>query len=51
MVLAKAVDIPSLTAANYSTVYNLFSLVIASMLFTSLFLLLSRGRVTARYRR
>jgi bacteriorhodopsin len=50
MVLAKAVNIPSLTATNYSTVYNLFSLVIASMVFTSLFLLLSRGRVAPRYR-
>ena len=50
MVLAQAVDIPSLTASNYSTVYNLFSLVIASMVFTSLFLLLSRGRVAPRYR-
>lgn len=50
MVLAKAVDIPSLTATNYSTVYNLLSLVIASMLFTALFLLLSRSRVAPRYR-
>ena len=50
MVLAKAVDIPSLTATNFSTVYNLFSLVIASMLFTALFLLMSRGRVAPRYR-
>jgi bacteriorhodopsin len=50
MVLAKAVDVPSLTATDYSTVYNLFSLVIASMLFTALFLLLSRGRVAPRYR-
>ena len=44
------VNIPSLTAGQYNTVYNLFSLVIASMLFTALFLLLSRGRVTPRYR-
>ena len=50
MALATAVDIPSLTASNYATVYNLFSLVIASMLFTALFLVLSRGRVAARYR-
>lgn len=47
---ASGVDIPSLTSSQYATVYNLFSLVIASMLFTALFLLLSRGRVTARYR-
>ena len=44
------VNIPSLTAGQYATVYNLFSLVIASMLFTAIFLLLSRGRVAPRYR-
>ncbi|MEO7422929.1 MAG: bacteriorhodopsin-like [Ornithinibacter sp.] len=43
-------DIPVLTSGQYSTVYNLFSLVIASMLFTALFLLLSQGRVAPRYR-
>jgi len=44
------VNIPSLTSGQFSTVYNLFSLVIASMTFTALFLLLSRGRVAPRYR-
>ncbi len=44
------VNIPSLSAGQFATVYNLFSLVIASMLFTALFLLLSRGRVAPRYR-
>lgn len=44
------VNIPSLTAGQFATIYNLFSLVIASMLFTALFLLLSRGRVAPRYR-
>ena len=44
------VNIPSLTASQFSTIYNLFSLTIASMLFTALFLLLSRGRVAPRYR-
>ena len=44
------VNIPSLTASQYATVYNLFSLVIASMLFTAIFLLVSRGRVAPRYR-
>ncbi|HEU4675184.1 MAG TPA: bacteriorhodopsin-like [Motilibacteraceae bacterium] len=43
-------NIPSLTAGQFSTVYNLFSLVIASMLFTAIYLLLSRGRVAPRYR-
>jgi bacteriorhodopsin len=44
------VNIPSLTSGQFSTIYNLFSLVIASMTFTALFLLLSRGRVAPRYR-
>jgi bacteriorhodopsin len=47
---ASGINIPSLTASQYSTVYNLFSLVIASMLFTAIYLLLSRGRVAPRYR-
>ena len=44
------IDISSLTASQFATVYNLFSLVIASMVFTALYLLLSRGRVAPRYR-
>ncbi|MGN6242126.1 MAG: bacteriorhodopsin-like [Motilibacteraceae bacterium] len=47
---ASGVNIPSLTAGQFSTVYNLFSLVIASMLFTAIYLVLSRGRVAPRYR-
>jgi len=47
---ASDVVVPSLSAGQYATVYNLFSLVIASMLFTALFLLLSRDRVAPRYR-
>lgn len=50
MALANAINIPSLTSGQFATVYNLFSLVIASMLFTSIFLILSRERVAARYR-
>jgi len=42
--------VPELTASQFSTVYNLFSLVIAAMLFTALFLLLSQRRVASRYR-
>lgn len=42
--------VPELTASQFSTVYNLFSLVIAAMLFTALFLLLSQQRVAPRYR-
>ena len=45
-----AVNIPSLTAGQYDIVYNVFSLVIASMLFTALYLLLSQRRVAPRYR-
>jgi bacteriorhodopsin len=48
--LAGAVSIPSLSADQFSTIYNLFSLVIASMLFTALFLLFSQRQVAARYR-
>src|SRR3712207_5498892 len=44
------IAVPELSAVQYSTVYNLFSLVIASMLFTALYLLFSRGRVAPRYR-
>src|SRR5664279_3301520 len=40
-----AVNIPSLTAGQYDIVYNLFSLVIASMLFTALYLAMSQRRV------
>jgi bacteriorhodopsin len=47
---ASGVNIPSLTSGQYATIYNLFSLVIASMLFTAIYLLFSRGRVAPRYR-
>ncbi|MEO3935629.1 bacteriorhodopsin-like [Dermatophilaceae bacterium Soc4.6] len=50
MVAASGIDIPSLTASQFATVYNLFSLVIASMLFTAIYLLFSRSRVAPRYR-
>ena len=47
---ASAEIVPQLSATQFSTVYNLFSLVIASMLFTSIYLLASQRRVTPRYR-
>ncbi|MCZ2839206.1 bacteriorhodopsin-like [Modestobacter sp. VKM Ac-2985] len=50
MVQAAAVNIPSLSATNYSTVYNLFSLAIACLLFTSLYLLVSQRQVIRQYR-
>ena len=40
----------TLTQAQYDTVYNLLSLVIASQLFTAIFLLASQRRVAPRYR-
>lgn len=49
-VLAAPENVPSLTPAQFSTVYNLFSLVIASMVFTAIYLLASQGRVAPRYR-
>jgi len=50
MVTQSGIDIPSLTASQYGTVYNLLSLAIASLGFTAIFLLFSRGRVAPRYR-
>jgi bacteriorhodopsin len=47
---AAAENVPQLSATQFSTVYNLFSLVIASMLFTAIYLLASQGRVAPRYR-
>ncbi len=39
-----------LSPSQYATVYNLLSLAIASLLFTSIFLIIQRGRVAPRYR-
>jgi bacteriorhodopsin len=39
-----------LTQGQYDTVYNLLSLVIASQLFTAIFLIIAQPRVLARYR-
>lgn len=50
MVQAAAVNIPSLSAGNYTTVYNVLSLAIACLLFTALFLAVSRGSVARPYR-
>jgi bacteriorhodopsin len=44
------IAVPELSASQFATVYNLLSLVIASMVFTALYLLFSRGRVAPRYR-
>ncbi len=50
MIYAQSIEIDTLTSSQFGTVYNLFSLVIASMLFTAIFLLASQGRVAPRYR-
>lgn len=42
--------IETLSNSQFQTVYNVFSFALASMLFTSLFLLVSQGRVLPRYR-
>ncbi len=42
--------VETLSNAQFQTVYNVFSFALASMLFTSLFLLVSQGRVLPRYR-
>ena len=47
---AAADSIPSLSSGQYAAVYNLLSLVIASMLFTGLYLLFAQQRVAPRYR-
>ena len=50
MLLAASVKIPELSSGQFDAVYNLFSLAIASLAFTGLFLVLSQRRVVARYR-
>ena len=40
----------SLTQIQYDTVYNMFSLVIASQLFTAIFIIIGLKRVLPRYR-
>ena len=49
--MAEDILIPdSLTQIQYDTIYNVFSLVIASQLFTSVFLVICLARVLPRYR-
>jgi len=50
MLLASGVNIPEISSGQYNTVYNLFSLSIAALGFTGIFLLLSQRRVLERYR-
>ena len=50
MLLAAGIEIPTISAGQFDAVYNLFSLAIASLGFTGLYLLLSQRRVLPRYR-
>ena len=50
MLLAASIQVPSLTQGQYNTVYNLFSLSIASLGFTGIYLVLSQRQVLRRYR-
>jgi bacteriorhodopsin len=50
MVQAAAVNIPSLSASDFATVYNLLSLAIACLLFTALYLVISQRQVAREYR-
>ncbi len=48
--LAQGIEIEQLSNGQYDAVYNLFSLAIASLFFTGLYLVLSQKRVLPRYR-
>jgi len=48
--LAQGIAVLELSSTQYDTVYNLFSLAIASLGFTGLYLVLSQRRVLPRYR-
>lgn len=50
MLLAASIEVPELSSGQFDAVYNLFSLAIASLGFTGLYLVLSQRRVIARYR-
>jgi bacteriorhodopsin len=47
---AAAENVPQLSATQFSTVYNLLSLAIASLLFTAIYLMAGQRRVAPRYR-
>ena len=50
MLLAASIRVPELTSGQFDATYNLFSLAIASLGFTGIYLVLSQRRVLARYR-
>ena len=50
MLLAASIQVPELSSGQYNTVYNLFSLAIASLGFTGIYLVFSQRQVLRRYR-
>lgn len=50
MIVAQGIQVNELSSGQYDSIYNLFSLAIASLGFTGLFLVISQGRVLKRYR-
>ncbi len=50
MLVAASIRVSELTSGQFDAVYNLFSLAIASLGITGIYLLLSQGRVLRRYR-
>jgi len=50
VLLAASIRVPELSSGQFDAVYNLFSLAIASLAFTGIYLVLSQRRVLARYR-
>ena len=50
MIIPSTVAVAQLSESQYSLVYNLFSLVFATMAFTALYLILSRSTVSFAYR-
>jgi bacteriorhodopsin len=50
VIVAQGIQVNELSSGQYDSIYNLFSLAIASLGFTGLFLVISQGRVLKRYR-
>jgi len=50
VLLAASIRVPELSSGQFNAVYNLFSLAIASLGFTGVYLVLSQRRVLERYR-
>ncbi|MEO6881882.1 MAG: bacteriorhodopsin-like [Mycobacteriaceae bacterium] len=50
MIIAQGIQVNELSSGQYDSIYNLFSLAIASLGFTGLYLMVSQRRVLSRYR-